>query len=641
MILQAIEAKHILNAEIDKVLVNGFDVKSKPNRKDNPEFFKANREKLLKLGSRFLQKELKDEETLIVSTSGRYEFHNKGLDVLVDALAEIKNEGKELKKNILFYFLVLAGSEETSSVGNTEMMTRYSQVSTHPLWNPVGDPIATNCRQKNLQNSVDDQVNVIFVPIYLTGKDGLINMEYYEALSGCDLTIYPSYYEPWGYTPLESIAYSIPTITTDLAGFGQWAKGVKNQNAVTVIDRLDNNDAYVVNAVKEAILSYVEMDSRQLDKVREGAYKLALQAEWEYFYKNYIQAYDLALKKNKNILISQKMSDDKTITIHGADSPRPRFRSLTVKSKIPKEIEDLRELAYNLWWSWTPDAYELFNHLDPVLYDAMGHNPVGMIESIPYERFQEVANSDSYKKLYENTVKEFRKYINQKSSLVNTKDLITKEKPVAYFSMEYGLHESLPIYSGGLGILSGDHIKSSSDINLNLIGVGLLYKKGYFKQGISKDGMQKVDFFHNDFYRLPLEEIKKNGKNVIIDIDFPGRKVYAKAWKINVGRATVYVLDTDILENSPADREITGMLYGGGKKIRIEQEIILGIGGVKLLQELNINPSVYHLNEGHSGFLIMQRLINQMKYNELDFETAREVIKASTVFTTHHSCPCR
>ncbi len=210
---------------------------------------------------------------------------------------------------------------------------------------------------------------------------------------------------------------------------------------------------------------------------------------------------------------------------------------------------------------------------------------------------------------------------------------------MAYFSMEYGLHECMPLYAGGLGMLSGDHIKSASDLNIPLVAIGLLYKQGYFKQGISKEGDQRVEYFYNDFFRMPLSEVSKNGEKMIIAIDFPGRIVHAQVWKVQVGRTPIYLLDTDIGENSLSDREITGKLYSGERHFRIEQEIVLGIGGIRLLEEMNISPSVYHINEGHSAFLVIERLINLMRYNNLDLDTAKEVVKASTIFTTHTPVP--
>lgn len=642
--ITAMEAKNLLNVPVDQVLPNGFDMSKVPDYQKNPEHFKKNRKRLLEIASKFLQKDIDEENAFILSTSGRYEYRNKGLDVLLDAIARIKKEDRLAKnKELIVFMFVLAGSNEANNQSQNLSGVRHAKIATHPLWNQNDDPIVKAANQHNLLNGENDKINLIFIPIYLDGRDRLIDMEYYDALSGCDLAVFASYYEPWGYTPLESVAFSIPTITTDLAGFGLWVNAQKKTiPGVHVIKRYNQSHDVVVNELSESIMEFINRSNKQADELRPGLRELALQAEWANFYPHYLTAYTNAEKVSKERFdghMEKSKTNVNALAFSGTDSTKPRLRNFTVKSSMPKEIQGLRDLAFNLWWAWNPVAHQLFNRLDPDLYDKLGNNPVSLIETIDPQRLQEVIQSENYLHFYEEVMNKFNKYMSAKKSMVKGDDYITPEKPVAYFSMEFGFHESIPIYSGGLGILSGDHIKSASDMNIPLIGVGLLYRKGYFMQGIGLDGNQKVEYFHNDFHRMPIHELRKRGKAVLISIDFPGREVFAKAWVIQVGRIQVYMLDTDILENSPADRLITSNLYGGGKKNRIEQELILGIGGVKLLQELNITPSVYHLNEGHSAFLIIQRFINQIKYNKLDFDTAKELIRSSTVFTTHTPVP--
>ena len=643
--ITAIEARKLLKTDPDVILPNGFDLHDIPEFQNNPDYFLNNKKKLISFASSFLQKEFDINKTFIISTSGRYEFHNKGTDVLLDALGDLKKQGGIISdKNIIVFLFIPAGIEHKPEVNNDstadkQIYNRYSFISTHALLNPGNDAISNSCKKNNLVNNPDDNINIIFIPVYLDGHDGILNMTYYEALAGCDLTVYPSFYEPWGYTPLESVAFSVPTITTDLAGFGNWVMslGLKTK-AVKIIIRTGNSRENIISNLKSCIADNIGLSPEVFNKLREDARQIAGKAKWEIFYKNYRQAYEIAWRKHKSRLAGLNVKEREVSEVYnfrGTDSTKPRLRNFTVKSSIPKEIEGLRKLAYNLWWSWTPAAHSLFSRLDPELYGKLGNNPVSFLETISHDRLVEISQNESYINLYESLMTKFENYLKAPKYLLNNNGNITSVRPVAYFSMEFGLHESLPIYSGGLGILSGDHMKSASDVNLQIIGIGLIYKKGYFKQGIAKDGSQQVEFYFNDFYRMPLEEVQKNGKALEIPVDLPGRIVYAKIWKINVGRLPVYLLDTSIVKNSPADREITNMLYGGGKKVRIEQEIILGIGGVKLLQELNINPSVYHINEGHSAFLIIQRLINHVRYNKLDFDTAREVIRASTVFTTH------
>ncbi|HEQ72429.1 MAG TPA: alpha-glucan family phosphorylase, partial [Spirochaetia bacterium] len=368
----------------------------------------------------------------------------------------------------------------------------------------------------------------------------------------------------------------------------------------------------------------------------------ALHAEWEIFFLEYLTAFEIAIRECRNRLqgrVKPKVIELKEVEFRGADSQRPRFRKFSVKASIPEKLAGLRDIAYNLWWCWNQDSQELFSLLDEVKYERMGSNPVALIETIASERLSELAENDNYLHLYRAVTTKFNRYLNEENCQISIPDDLFREHPIAYFSMEYGLHESLPIYSGGLGILSGDHVKTASDLNLHMTAIGLLYKNGYFKQGISKDGDQLVEYYVNDFFRMPLQELHLDEEKVVISIEYPGRKVNARVWLAQVGRSAMYLFDTDIPENSPADRSMTAKLYGGGKQLRIEQEILLGIGGIRLLEKLKVTPAVFHLNEGHSAFLIIERLINLVKSHGLDVETAKEVIKANTVFTTHTPVP--
>ncbi len=440
---------------------------------------------------------------------------------LLDSLSELKKNPHGLSKQVVAFFLVMAGGHATDQFKSE----RYSTISTHALWDPENDPILRSCFNMNLTNNPEDQVNVIFVPAFLNGKDGVLDMEYYEALAGCDLTIYPSIYEPWGYTPLESIAYSIPTVTSDVAGFGKW---ILNKNleseGIHVLRRLDKPSEETTIDLANHIRQFSSLDSNTRAKLRQSVRMTALNAEWELFYKNYLKAYEIALKNCQEGLKGRKNKKSlkfEGTVYRGADSLRPRFKQFSVKTSLPKAIERLRDLSYNLWWVWNADAQELFIRLDPVLFDKISNNPVNLLELVDPHKLEAMAKNESYMLLYENVMKKFDKYMGLETSLLKDLDGISRERPIAYFSMEFGIHECLPLYSGGLGILSGDHIKSSSDLNLPLIGVGLLYKNGYFKQSISKEGEQKVEYFYNDFFSMPLVEVTKNSERFTISLDYP------------------------------------------------------------------------------------------------------------------------
>jgi len=294
---------------------------------------------------------------------------------------------------------------------------------------------------------------------------------------------------------------------------------------------------------------FSSLDSAGFKKVRKSVRETAMKAEWELFFPHYLKSYGMAKKECTDCMAGQDKKGQLKIQsqkFRGADSPRPRFRQVSVKSSLPAKLERLREIASNLWWSWKPEAMDLFSSIDPALFEKVNRNPVYLLETADPAKLKTMASNDNYMQQYENVLKAFDRYISDKSGQLWDNNLISNSKPVAYFSMEYGFHECLPIYSGGLGILSGDHIKSASDLNLPLVGIGLIYKKGYFNQTIGSDGEQRINYLHNDFFRMPLRELRKNGKRLTVGIDYPGRTVYARVWEIRVGRIPVYFLDTDI-----------------------------------------------------------------------------------------------
>src|SRR6201993_375165 len=279
--------------------------------------------------------------------------------------------------------------------------------------------------------------------------------------------------------------------------------------------------------------------------------------------------------------------------------------TFNVSPRLPEILEPLREMAHNLWWTWEPDARRLFRHLDVQLWDRTNHNPIRMLQLSRQARLIELGADDDYIREMRAVYQKFKAYM----AGTDTYGKLRATAPrIAYFSAEFGFHESVPNYSGGLGILSGDHCKSASDLDLNFSAVTLLYRHGYFKQQIGKDGWQEAVSLNQNFHHLPLRETQASGKPLYVTVVILGRPVTAKVWELQIGRIKLYLLDTDIQQNSPEDRLITEQLYGGDLEMRIRQEIVLGIGGVKALDALGINPDVYHMNEGHSAFLALERI---------------------------------
>jgi len=306
---------------------------------------------------------------------------------------------------------------------------------------------------------------------------------------------------------------------------------------------------------------------------------------------------------------------------------------------LPKKLEPLRYIVKNLYWTWNKDTVALFRRLDKNLWEATYHNPVQMLGQIKQKRLNEVAKDDAFLSHLQRVNDSLKSYLKGSAWFQNRHDK-KKKNFVAYFSAEFGLTECLQIYSGGLGVLAGDHLKSASDLGIPLVAVGLNYKEGYFQQYLNSDGWQQEKYETIDYHNQPMELEKDTEGNAIkISVDFPKRKVYAQIWRIEVGRVKLYVLDTNIKENNPADREITHGLYSGTIETRIQQEILLGIGGIRALQALGIEPQVCHMNEGHSAFLALERIRHLQQSEGLSFEEAKDIGFYSSIFTTHTPVP--
>ncbi len=328
------------------------------------------------------------------------------------------------------------------------------------------------------------------------------------------------------------------------------------------------------------------------------------------------------------------------------------IRTFTIVPSLPEPLKPLRVIAYNLHWAWDHDAIGLFLRLDSDLWESTGHNPVRMLGTIDQEKLNAAVEDEGFMAHLERVYRDLNDYMARKStwfsrayaaslapetipSTVSEKDFL-----VAYFSAEFGVTECLSIFAGGLGILAGDHLKSSSDLGVPLVGVGLLYQQGYFRQYLNQAGWQQEAYEDNDFYNLPIHLVERDGAPLKISVALPGREVYAQIWLTQVGRVPLYLLDTNISENQrPEDRDITDQLYGGDQEMRMKQEILLGVGGYQALEALGMSPTIYHMNEGHSAFLALEHTRRLMEEHGLTFAEARELASASLVFTTHTPVP--
>lgn len=320
------------------------------------------------------------------------------------------------------------------------------------------------------------------------------------------------------------------------------------------------------------------------------------------------------------------------MTVKTNNANEPVWSEVTVKNHIPAQLKKLDELAHNLWWSWNPECVNLFRSLDNDLYKAVGKNPIELLSRLGFDRLSEISKDEKLIAEMDRVYKNFRTYVEAKPDQTRPS--------VAYFCMEYGLTHVLKIYSGGLGVLAGDYLKEASDSNVDLCAVGFLYRYGYFTQSISMDGGQFANYEAQDFDRLPIERLlDKDGNQVIIDVPFPDNAtIHAAVWRVNVGRISLYLLDTDILQNAEYDRSITHALYGGDWENRLRQEYLLGIGGVLLLKKLGIKKDIYHCNEGHAALCNVQRLVDYTE-SGLNFDQALELVRASSLYTVHTPVP--
>ncbi|MDA3927903.1 MAG: alpha-glucan family phosphorylase [Prolixibacteraceae bacterium] len=314
---------------------------------------------------------------------------------------------------------------------------------------------------------------------------------------------------------------------------------------------------------------------------------------------------------------------------HFTDSPS--WKKLIVESNIPERLSPLKEISRNIWWVWNNKARDLFEYIDNELWEESAHNPIVLLDKVSYSRYQELEQDEEFVYKLDLAYMNLKKYLEERSNSTSTS--------IAYFSMEYGLHDSLRIFSGGLGILAGDYLKEASDSKTNLVAVGLLYRYGYFKQTLNNNGDQIANYDAEEFAKIPVTPVMVNDKWLSVNIELPGRILTAKVWQVNVGSVKLFLLDADIDQNSDEDRFVTHHLYGGDNENRLKQEMLLGLGGIRTLTALGYDTDIYHCNEGHAAFIGIERLKNTMAEKNLTYAEAKELVRASTLFTTHTPVP--
>ena len=634
------ECRQFLDKRVDMLTPNGFEDTFVPAREEYDARREAARSRLIGVAEGLLNQELSRDSVLIIN-SGRYEFHNKGIDLFIDAMGKLNTNEKLANPIIAFITVPAYQSGPRQDVLDRIARRDFShplqeEYLTHGLHEPENDLILRRIQQNRLLNRPEDKVKIVFVPAYLNGADGIFNQGYYDLLIGFDGSIFPSYYEPWGYTPLESLAFHIPTITTTLAGFGQWIKELfpTMKECISVVERTDDNDPEVVEEIVKNVLLCLSKTEKEVIKIRIKAWEVSRSALWKNLIAHYWSAYSTALGKavGRAEKFQSKQPLAKAPVIKAIVDVKPEWKKVLIQQRLPENLAGLERLSQNLWWTWNYDGSELFEQIHKERWNSLKYNPVALLESLTYDELQSLSGNEKFVNRLKKVLARFDAYMAKGQE--KSHDLI------AYFSMEYGLHDSIKIFSGGLGMLAGDYLKEASDSNVNMVGIGLLYRYGYFTKSLSLFGDQIASYSPQKFTHLPLNPVRgEDGNWLKVTFALPGRTMYAKIWRVDVGRVPLYLMDTDIEENQEPDKTITHRLYGGDLENRLRQELLLGIGGIRMLEALGLKPDLYHSNEGHSAFISLERMRKLIQNERLTFPQAQEVVRATTLFTTHTPVP--
>ncbi|MHC4135747.1 MAG: alpha-glucan family phosphorylase [Planctomycetota bacterium] len=630
------ETTQLLGRRPDLVTPNGYVARDRVDAEHRHEVRAA----ILRAAERFLGTPLDAAATRIVFSSGRYEFRNKGFDVAIRALGRLRERESKPPRHLLFAIFVSAPQtglrhEVVVRLKRSDLKGDGCGICTHTLARPETDPICKAAREAGLTNRPDDPVHLIFCPVMLDGRDPLFPYSYRDVIQASDLTVFPSLYEPWGYTPLESLAAGVPTVTTDATGFGRFVLTLPEaeREAVTVLSA-DNDPA---DELADELARFLARPDEEIAALRRAGGAVVERTDWQALVGPTLEAHELALERTGSRWVTTTgpgytgLSRRSLVGIRARSEDRPRLHAFAVAAAIPERIAGLLTLATNIWWTWNHGARELFERIDPEAFLRMHGNPVRLLRGGDPERIEAAAEDADYLAHYDEVLAEFNRYREEPAA---------DAPATAYFCAEFALHESLPIFSGGLGVLAGDHLKSASDLRLPLVGVGLLYAHGYFVQRIQADGSQRAEFRLTNVRDTPVVEVRDgDGQPLRIAIRLPEHEMRARVWRVDVGRVPLYLLDANIPENDPADREVTDRLYPSDREPRLRQEILLGIGGWRVLRALGQTPRVAHLNEGHSGFLLLERLLGLVESEGLTYEEAVTVVRNSTVFTTHTSVP--
>jgi len=599
------EATAYLDRPPDVITPNGWDVPPKLN----PSAGKAFLETLLQAWG------LSKEERLFwLFHSGRPELVNKGTYDLLEAIR--RYQAAPLPQIKLGLIIAMPAEVEAPKAYASHRLW-----VSHELNRPQDNALYQKLRE--LVRDHSEEVFIAYLPVYLEGNDGVVNVPYYDLLAAMDATAFPSRYEPWGYTPQESVGVGVPTVSSLQAGYGHWMKAhVKPlSEALWLIDhRAGDAGAQILNWLYRALRWGAEVQAR----LRREAFLLATYTAWESFFPLYVEAYEIALRKRR-----LRQWDYKPLATP-AFAEEGRWGRAFFRPNLPEALASLSRLAYNLWWSWNPQAQELFATIDPEAWEKH-ENPVWLLNHTPQSRWHTLLQEKSFQTLLNQVVQSFDAYLATP---------VQEDKPsVLYLCLEYAFLRSLPIYSGGLGVLAADYLKELSDQAYPAWAVGLLYRYGYFEQELTAEGRQVEKQVAIRFSDLPLRPLKTpDGRWVRLEIPLGREVVYLKVWQVEVGRLRLYLLDADLEENSDELRALTHQLYPADSGRRLAQEIVLGMGAELLARRVGLSYAIVHYNEGHPVFHFLAQVETELERGH-PLREAIELCRSRTLFTTHTPVP--
>ncbi len=587
------------------------------------------RKRLLEIAGQVTGTSYDSDSTFIAITSGRYEFINKGIDIFIESLADLRGKVAGTHKRILGFVLCPRDHGPARVVSPN---TRDPQISTHEIPNN-NDSTIYLMHRLGMQNTSEENIHIVLVPIYLDGHDTNIREEYWNLLSGADVGVFASWYEPWGYTPLEAIGVGVPTITSDLAGFGSWAAplGQFKTTGVDVITRKGRSYESAKEDICSSLFKLFEMTRSERENLSRAALSTSSRARWAEFSKYYFQAHSKALlgaldrTKASSKDRFRSFSLGKVVAPSEFSAARAHVRQFSVTTRFPYLIHEMLDVAGKaVEWTWNPRVTRLLSELDPVLWKEVDQDPqkfIALASPILIKRLSE----NHFRRQLEEIRKNFAEYRNERPP--------TK---LAYFCMEYGISSKLRTYAGGLGMLAGDHLKTAADRRTPLCAFGLFYRYGYFRQFVSTLQGQESHYHRIAVSDFPLQPVTgEDGKPLLLTLQLETRKIFIKAWKVQLRGVDLYLIDTDVDENPSDLRLVTDHLYNADPKKRLHQEWVLSMGGLAFMKYLKIPAQAFHMNEGHNAFLILGRCAELMEQSGLSFDEALTFVKNTTIFTTH------